>query len=92
MILGTIYQNGETLFQINTKFPNGDKIYQIAVKLSKLPENKPTFSIPIFTQSGLFGLKVYRLANLLPLLQATCIHSHPIPVFPPPPPPPTSLS
>jgi hypothetical protein len=42
IVFDTLYQNGE----IYTKLPIGHKIYQMAVKCSKWPNNIPTFSIP----------------------------------------------
>jgi hypothetical protein len=52
---------------MTTKLPNGNKIYQIPIKYTKLPQNiqKNSFQGPTkFAQIGIFGKKTYHLATL----------------------------
>jgi hypothetical protein len=54
ILLDQIYQNGENIYKITTTLPNGHKIYQ------HFPFQGP----PKFTQSGIWGFKIYHLATL----------------------------
>jgi hypothetical protein len=62
------------MYQIAAKSPNGHKLYQMAIKCTKWPKHISNGHIlyqpfpfqgpPKFTQIGIFGLKIYRLATL----------------------------
>jgi hypothetical protein len=62
-----MYQNGETIYQIITKLPNGHKIYQMAMKYSKLAEKYTNIfhfkEIKIY--KNWFSTKTCHLATLL---------------------------
>jgi hypothetical protein len=52
-------------YQITTKLPNGNKIYQMAIEIYQHLSMQDT---PKFTQIRIFGLKIYHLATLLQII------------------------
>jgi hypothetical protein len=58
---------GEKYTKLPQNIPNGHKIYKMALKETechKIDQHLPLQDRPIFTQIGIFGLRVYHLATL----------------------------
>jgi hypothetical protein len=72
-------KNGKNIPKLPQNVPNGDKIYQMAVKYSEWPQNIPNghkifqhFPFqgpPKYTQICIFGFQIYHLATLDPMLR-----------------------